>query len=166
MPRYSSLIVKDVRILEENAQSVFSDYKINFNFVNQDSQLLSNDIRLNWDGSLDYDESNQDIKLVYNVEAFVQSIYFLLITQRGRLPGNNNFGWNLESVIQTNSNKLNLKFVVDDIYNSLKEHPDIEFIDDIVVQLYNDFQTSYLKINITVKPKFFTYKIFLDFELY
>lgn len=166
MPRYSSLIVKDVKILSENTQSVFSDYKTNFNFEGQDSSELSNDIRLNWDGSLDYDNVNQDFKLVYNVEAFVQSLYFFLITQRGRFPGDSSFGWDLEDVITSNSFTLNLKTVVDNLYQALQEHPDIEFIEDIVVQLFEDDQTSYLKINLSVKPKFFTYNIFLDFELY
>lgn len=166
MPRYSSLIVKDARILSENVQSVFSDYKSSFNFKNQDSSKLSNDIRLNWDGSVDFDENTQDLNLVYNVEAFVQSMYFLLITQIGRYPGDNTFGWDLETIIRTPSNKQNLNWIIDQLNSSVSKHPDVEFVDDILVKLYSNEQTNFIKIEITVKPKFFTYKIFLDYELY
>lgn len=166
MPRYSSLIIKDAKILSENVQSVFINYNSSFNFKNQDSSKLPNDIRLNWDGSLDFNENTQDLNLVYNVEAFVQSMYFLLITQIGRYPGDDNFGWDLETIIKTPSNKQNLKLVIDQLNSSVSKHPDVEFIDDIVVKLYNDGQTKFLKIELTVKPKFFNYKIFLDYELY
>jgi hypothetical protein len=159
MPRYSSLQIRDVKVLTENVQTVFSDYSF-YNFKNQDSQELSNDIRLNWDGSIDFDEYEQDIRLVYNLEAFVQRVYFWLITSIGELPHNEFFGWNLNKYIGE-TRKVNTNELLREI-KKLESLEDVEYVNDIVVEEVEENATRYLSIEIDVKPKFFKYRIFLN----
>ena len=162
MPRYSSLQVKDLRVLSENVQSVFRDYSY-FNFQNQNSDYLPNDIRLNWDGSIDFDEYVQDIKLVYNLEAFVQRVYFWLITNVGELPHNEFFGWNLNRYIGT-TRKINTNEILQEI-KKLESLEDVEYVSNIVVEDIEKDSTRYINIEIEVKPKFFKYRIFLNLVL-
>jgi len=159
MPRYSSLQIRDIKILAENVQSVFDDYSF-YNFKNQNSQELPNDIRLNWDGSIDFDEYEQDIKLAYNLEAFVQRVYFWLITNIGELPHNEFFGWNLNRYIGT-TGKINTNDVLKEI-KKLESLEDVEYVNDIVVEDVEEGANRYLRIEIDVKPKFFKYRIFLN----
>jgi hypothetical protein len=159
MPRYSSLQIRDVKVLSENVQSVFSDYSV-YNFKNQSSEELSNDIRLNWDGSIDFDEYEQDIRLVYNLEAFVQRVYFWLITSVGELPHNEFFGWDFKKYIGE-TGKINTNEVLKEI-RKLETLEDVEYVDNIVVEEIEEDATRYLSIGIDLKPKFFKYRIFMN----
>jgi len=163
MPRWSSLQILNAYVQRENVLSVFETYKGQLNFQNQ-PQTLPNDIRLNYDGDIDFKED--DFIFVYNLESFVQRLYFYLITPRGTLPGFPNFGTNIEFFIGKMNNKIDLNSLVKILHNNLKEFEDIEYIYDISASLVREEQSYYIIINLELKPRNFEYKLILDMQVF
>lgn len=161
MPRWNSLSIKNFGFLEENVLSVFQNYKEQYNFKNQE-QTIPNDIRLNYIGDIDF--YNDDVVLVYNLEAFIQRLYFFLITKKGTLPGDYEFGASLEDFIGTG--KPNLNLLVRNLEASLKSFDEIEYINDIKASLVSNEQTNLIEINLDLKVKGFKYRVFLDLEIF
>jgi hypothetical protein len=163
MPRWNSLQIVNTYIQRDNVLSVFDPYKGQLNFKNQ-QQTLPNDIRLNYDGDIDFNDS--DLIFVYNLEAFVQRLYFYLITPRGTLPGFPNFGTNIEFFIGKMNNQIDLNALVRLMNSNLEEFEDIEYVNDITASLIRENQSYYIKINLDIKPRNFEYKLILDMQVF
>ncbi len=161
MPRWNTLAIKGFSFYEDNVVSVFSDYRTSFNFKNH-PQTIPNDLKVSYSGDISL--GSDDLVLAYNVEAFVQRLYFFLITRKGFLPGDENFGTHLEDVIGT-TERPNLNFLIQQLNKDLREFEDIEYINDIKAALVQDEQT-YIEINLDLKIKGFKYKLLLDLELF
>lgn len=160
MPRWNTLAIKNFGFIEDNVLSVFQDYKNQFNFKNQE-QTIPNDIKLNYEGDIDF--YNDDVVLAYNLEAFIQRLYFFLITKKGTLPGNNEFGASLEDYIGTGRPNLNL--LLRTLEEDLKTFDEIEFINDIKASIVSNEQTEIIEINLDLKVRGFKYRAFLNLEL-
>ena len=159
MPRYNDLKITDVRILE-NVNSVFSDYS-SYRFENDKSDALPNDLKLTWGGSLEFDEYEQDIKLAYSVEAFVQELYAWLVTNIGEFPSNEFFGWDYKDLIGSTQ-----KIKANDILLRIKgieNLPSVELLDDIIVEeSYDNDLGRHFLIKIFVKPRGYKYKLLIS----
>lgn len=162
MPRWNKLSIKNYSLIEDNVLSVFEQYKEQLNFKNQE-QKIPNDIKLNYEGDIDF--YNDDIVLVYNVEAFIQRLYFFLITRKGTLPGNDEFGTYLEDVIGTTV-KPNLNLLLKSLEQDLRSFEEIEYINDIKATLISDNQADLIEVNLDIKVRGFKYRLLLDFELF
>lgn len=160
MPRWNTLAIKNFGFIEDNVLSVFQDYKNQFNFKNQE-QTIPNDIKLNYEGDIDF--YNDDVVLAYNLEAFIQRLYFFLITKKGTLPGNSEFGASLEDYVGTG--RPNLNALVKNLEADLKSFDEIEYINDIKASIISNEQTEIIEINLDLKVKGFKYRTFLDLEL-
>lgn len=160
MPRYSSLIVRDVTITDNNVNSVFVQYKQNYKF--EKIQDIENDIRLNWDGDIDFDDF--DVRLVYSLETLIQRLFIFFITQDGRLPGET-FGWNLEGLIG-NTSKINLSNVLTHIKEKLEESFKEVIVNNIELSEIMLEDSRAIRVSLDVQPANFTYRIFLVFDLF
>lgn len=70
--------------------------------------------------------SNQDIQLSYESEAINNSIRNILLTAKGTLPGNPNFGTNIEDVLFEILDEITLDYLRNIIYTELqKQEPRI-----------------------------------------
>lgn len=70
--------------------------------------------------------SNQDIQLSHESEAINNSIRNILLTPKGSLPGNPNFGTNIEDVLFEILDEITLDYLRNIIYTELqKQEPRI-----------------------------------------
>lgn len=157
MPRYTSFQLQNYRLLGNtppiSALEQAANYKNLLEYAN-----LANDLKLSWDGDIRLSDSYiVDFELAYTVEAFVQNLYHRLITQVGRLPDDDTFGWNFEYLYQLNVEQQSqlLAVIIKDVENSIKNDPDVLFVADVTGQIVvnEDYQTHNIEITVTVQPK-------------
>lgn len=164
MPRWDKIHITNVYYnTADNVVSVFNNYKHLFNFKNQDSTSLPNDIQLKYDADIDFD--TVDLKLVYNLEALIQRLYFFLITEKGTLPGDQNFGTRLGTLIGL-TEQIDLSTVIKMLYEDLLHFDDIEHIYDIKGEILLQDYARIINLQLEFKPKNFMYRMFLDLEIF
>lgn len=156
MPRFSQVSLQEVVIGDNYVPLVPHDRNINFKelYVHVPSDLL-----LSWNGDLVFDHETMDYKVADHLIAWVQRLYLMLITQKGTNPEAPNFGWDFEYLIDLSdfeATKL-LPQVIRDVKDALESDPDTLKVEDIVASVVRkDNQTSYIKLDIYVKPKNFS----------
>lgn len=157
MPRWAAFQISNVLVRDKNTPPISDPEAVFYSFSEMENYSnLTNDIRLNWDGDLEFDPDAGDVKLSYGIEAYVQNIYHRLITQRGRLPGDSSFGWDFEYLYQINSVQREqlLPIIARSIQEVLEEDPDTLSVEDVTVSLVINKEdlTENIVINLTLRP--------------
>lgn len=89
---------------------------------------------------------NNDVKILGNVETFLQSIEILLNLQRGDIPSNPRLGITTEGVVGSNLNTLNFPITLRELANNFAQDDTIESFRVLDLERKND----YLLVNLEV----------------
>jgi len=154
MPRFSSFQLNNIRILK-NTPPITDVNPPNFQTLRIYSQI-ANDLKLTWDGDIQFDTETNDLAIAYNLEAYIQNLYHRIITQVGRLPADGNYGWNFEYLYQISviEQRQVLRDIITDISNTILQDPDTLTLENIAAQIINTGEGQHnIEINIEIRPK-------------
>lgn len=167
MPRYDKVNIRDHRLLENTVpvrnRRRAADPKKLSHYEN-----LSTDVKLNWSGDVVFNEKTQDLNLTFTVEAYAQSLYHRLVTQKGQHPDNGDFGWDFDYLYNLNlvEQKRMLPRVIRDVRDAVQADPDTLSVRDVRAYIErNDWQSHNIIIIVTAQPRSINDVVEITFEL-
>lgn len=157
------LSLLSVNVYKDNPQSLLQDVGfLRQNLIEKETSF--NDIQLTWDGDINLDDREEDVKVFSSLDSFVQMVFIFLKTQIGTLPGDSTFGTELENIIGA-TNQINIKTLAFRLKKGLESLEGIDFVDDVSISIARKEQHRILLIEVSVKPRDFDFNLSLLFSL-
>ena len=155
MPRYSTANIEDITILGNTVSVGKQPQDVAFSDI---YKHIPSDLKLSWSNDLVFNHETMDYEVASHLLAYVQRIFLKLITQRGTNPEDPTFGWDFEYLIDKPDYvvKQYLPIVAEDVKRAVESDPDTLSVQNVTASLVViDEQSSYIKVEISLKPKNF-----------
>ena len=153
MPRYSTANIEDVTLLEHTVSVGSQPSDVDFSEI---YKHIPSDLKLSWSDDLIFNHEKMDYEIASHILGYVQRLFLKLITQKGTNPEDPTFGWDFEYLIDKPDYliKQYLPLVADDVKRAVEEDPDTLVVKNVTASLVTlDEQSSYIKVEVTAKPK-------------
>jgi len=155
MPRYSTANIEDISLLGNTVSVGQQPKDVVFSEI---YKHIPSDLKLSWSNDLIFNHEKMDYEIASHLLAYVQRTFLRLITQRGSNPEDPTFGWDFEYLIDKPDYtvKQYLPIIADDVKRAVELDPDTLEVSNVTASLVAiDNQTSYIKVEVSIRPKNF-----------
>lgn len=165
MPRYSIANIEDITILGNTVSVGKQPHDVAFSEI---YTHIPSDLKLSWSDDLIFNHEKMDYEVASHLLGYIQRLFLKLITQKGTNPEAPQFGWDFEYLVDKPDYlvKQYLPIVADDVKRAIEADPDTLEVRSVTASLVQlDEQTSYIKVELTIKPKNFEDVLSITFTI-